>query len=80
MSTIATQLEQNWTIDGKIKPIEICIREDWHRASVVDAFKAEGLNHEDAEAFTDWAFASVAVAKDTEPEDCLTDAQWERLS
>lgn len=71
------------TIDEKIDLTQICKDADWHHATVIDALIASGLDKQDASAFVEFIFAEAAIENggktETEPEECVTDDQWNRL-
>jgi hypothetical protein len=73
-------LKMHWMIDGKIDLTAIFEREDWHLASCISALTDAGLSREDAEAFADFAFNDFAKVRDRDPEDCVTDTQYDRLT
>ena len=63
----------------RIKLTTICEESNWHLATVIDRLYDAGLLRKDAEAFAAFAFADHAEVRDQDPEDVVTDEQWEQL-
>lgn len=69
-----------WFIDNSVDLTGACEAGDWHPASVMEKLREQGLSQADAEAYTYFAFEEAAVARDADPEDYVSNEQWERLS
>lgn len=74
-----------WMVDGKINLNRVGIAADWHRATMIDDLKLLGLDRVDAEAFADFISNEYVCAQpngvtDHSSEDCVSDAQYDRLS
>ena len=73
-----------WTIDGSISLTKVCKDADWHLQTTIDSLIGLGLTREDATAFANFAFIEDSTARggraDCKAEDCLSDAQWDRLA
>lgn len=68
-----------WIIDGEINLTGICESAEWHRLTAIEELSKQ-LPRSDAEAFVDLAFADAAQDSDVRAQDCVNDAQWERLT
>lgn len=58
----------------------VCLTADWHLATVESRLVAAGLSMSDAAAFAAFEFADHAETRDCDPEECVTDEQWERIA
>ena len=68
-----------WKLKG-INIQAIAEEKQWHRASVIEAIAKDcGLSYSEAEDYTDFLFADHAAVRDMEPEEYLSDVQWEAL-
>lgn len=70
----------DWIIDRTINLSRTARENGWHLASVTAALEKKGLPRWEADAFAAFVFADAAAVRDGEPEEHLTDEQWERLS
>jgi len=70
--------KSDWIVDDKINLSVLCEEAGWHLATTVDRLAGEGLSHQDAEAFADFAFADEAG--DGDEQDYVTDDQYERIT
>ena len=73
-------LTGEWLVDGRVRLDEVAADADWNRLAIIRGLEAEGLAASDAEAYADFIISEAAEVSDTRPEDCVTDAQWDRLS
>ena len=69
----------NWIIDNKIDATAIAEAANWHLATTIDALHSAGLNRGEAGDFAAYLFCEYATVSDHEPEEYLTDEQYQRL-
>ena len=69
-----------WIVDGTINLSTVCADANWHRLTVIDELVAKGVARADAAAFVDFIFCDHANVADDNPDDVVTEAQYERLT
>lgn len=75
---------KHWLVDGAIDLTSAAEGAQWHRQTTVETLLSQGLNSEDAQAFTEFIFEEEAGATGggttyDSPEEALTADQWDRL-
>ena len=78
-----TSLPTNWIIDGNINLCAVAVESNWHLATIIEKLTAAGLTRGDAEAFADFIcneYACLNGTSDHDSEECVNDAQYDRLS
>lgn len=73
-------MAMDWLIDRRVELGTICQQAGFHVNTVIGNLQMEGLSRGDAEAFARFIFADYAQRQDRPARDCLTEAQWKRLS
>lgn len=74
-------MSSHWIIDERIDATAICESSNWHLATCIDGISAEGVSRSDAEAFANFVFCDHAsIRGGDDPEDWVTQPQYERLS
>ena len=75
-----SEMALDWVIDRRVGLGGVCRHAGFHLKTVIGDLQREGFSQPDAEAFAKFIFADYAQKQGKPARQCLTEAQWKRLS